>query len=1035
MFKLAPVIIILLIPGLVIGQPSFQKEALSASPAIEQNALLEWTDVEGDGDMDFLAFYPNPTVAGAYKVRLYENNNQVFQGIDNPISGGTNISASAFFIADGDQDNDSDILFIEDRKIKIVRNNGDKSFSVLETGVLVTWDGAHLYWVDMDGDMDLDIITEFTSNNFSLVWNRDGVYGGRFDYPTEINSMSFADTDNNGFLDFFASLDGGLGGVALVDEVSGPVLILPMGSNCPDFPKTLWTDIDNDRDADLFRLENDGRWRLYKNNHSERITDPYFDGPPFWGVFQSAALSSPAADVGDINSDGLPDLIVSGNQKTLLYLNRSAGGVIRFDELDLQIPPSDRTAIRMIDIDHQNGLDFLFSTENSAGTSIEYSLYINTLANPVPPPAAPTGLTEVVESFGRLHLSWVDASHGNSYRLELSKDGVAVTATESKSDGTLMRISRASEIFETSLQLFRLPAGNYSWRVQAIDASQQGSAFSETRLIQIPESSRAQFEHYPIEITPAVEPKSKLEWLDVEGDGDMDILSFYPDPVIAGTYKVRLYENNNLVFRGIENPFSGGLNIQAKAFAVADGNQDNRIDFVFIENQTIKFAKNNGDKTFTIQDTGVSVAPDEAHIHLFDMDADGDQDIVTSYHVILSHLIGGGGDVAYPADFEFMSFADVNNDGLMDFFVVMYDPNYGHRGYLAKSGSLTKGVISLISGSLYNPDPKILWTDVDNDGDIDLFALTTAGWTVFKNLFLETGFPTFEPAYSSFESTSPIAEIGDVNSDGLPDISIQGTNYINHSTATSIQFVISYSWVYFLADTKFMLLDIDNQKGLDFVIYDSRGTVAYLNTQSNLPAPPQTPTSLLSDITVEGLKLSWASSGPGINYRVEIFKDGKLFISSSSRSDGKLLRQQRSPVLLSNSIVYRNLPGGIYTWRVQAIDASFRASAFSDIKQTAVVPDPIDPNNPVTGWEEQSPTGLLQIYPNPAVNNLFINIPASGRLIIRNALSYLMFTAECEHSPEGPGVRVSTEGWSEGMYFIEFSDGKKRWTEKVMVLR
>lgn len=511
-----------------------------------------------------------------------------------------------------------------------------------------------------------------------------------------------------------------------------------------------------------------------------------------------------------------------------------------------------------------------------------------------------------------------------------------------------------------------------------------------------------------------------LEWLDVDGDMDMDFISFTLGTPLA------LYENINQVFTLVPN---SGIEATATACTVADINQDNRMDVVFIENRSIKIGFNNGNKTFTVQDTGVVLDWNGAPpLYCFDLDNDSDIDIITRpaanfYAFIPSKKYGVTSSVGYPTDFQNMSFADLDGQGTLDFFYLK-----GGSGYTVKSNGISNGTIYPVIGTT-NFDianyPTSLWADVDQDGDQDMFGLTRSGWKLYLNRFKQLGIPQLEVAQTITTFNGP-AEVGDVNSDGKPDFIVHGgfnsttTVYINASTPTSAVFTQDQSISGNSNFGNIYMIDLDLQSGVD-IVSNSR---VLMNTLATLSPPPPVPTGLQIVYSGGQLLLYWQSPNTGLTFRYEVYKDGEMFISSGATPEGSLLRYPKTPLVQSSPVYLTPLPEGNYAFRVLAVDASNRTSGFSELKETKI-------DVPV-GLHE---TPSFEVYPVPAADQLHVNLPSPGRITIRDNSSRVVFQETYLEEIPGRVVSLPVLEWVPGIFTVQFESGDNVAIRKVVITR
>jgi hypothetical protein len=196
--------------------PTWTKNDLSSTGFLDGPRSVFATDIDGDGDMDFvLSSYSNDYIF------LYRNN-----GAANPswtrstvgsrIEDGLTDGVLSVIAADMDGDGDKDIVSTSKDDNTIVwyeNNNGNGSSwtaSVLTTNVSTP---KSVYASDIDGDGDMDIVSaEYTFNGFNIQWHENNgnanpswTTNGISDDPYDINSVFAADMDGDGDMDIVSA--------------------------------------------------------------------------------------------------------------------------------------------------------------------------------------------------------------------------------------------------------------------------------------------------------------------------------------------------------------------------------------------------------------------------------------------------------------------------------------------------------------------------------------------------------------------------------------------------------------------------------------------------------------------------------------------------------------------------------------------------------------------------------------------------------------------------------------------------------------
>jgi enediyne biosynthesis protein E4 len=284
-----------------------------------------FADCDNDGDLDAFVvnWYQQPNL-------FYTNNgNATFTQITGtPVvtSGGFSETASW-----GDYDNDGLLDLYVTRsggtaatnKNLLYHNDGGNTFTKILTGTPVTdsYVSRSVNWTDLDsdGDLDLFVTNEGTTNNDENIYRNDG--GGTFTKITTgplLNngaytmSSSWGDYDNDGDLDVYLANDqadnalfrndGNFNFIKITGDTVGH-------TNAHSF-SSAWSDIDNDADLDLFVTNS-----YY--TATKQINFLYLnDGN---GSFTRINNTIPAQDsswsygcaFGDYDNDGFEDLAVA----------------------------------------------------------------------------------------------------------------------------------------------------------------------------------------------------------------------------------------------------------------------------------------------------------------------------------------------------------------------------------------------------------------------------------------------------------------------------------------------------------------------------------------------------------------------------------------------------------------------------------------------------------------------------------------------------------------------------------------------------
>jgi hypothetical protein len=286
---------------------------------IESNAAgCAFLDYDGDGDLD--AYLVNGAyVEGFSGVRgrrnkdkltnaLYRNNGDgTFTDVTQQAGVGDKGMGMGVSVADYDNDGDQDLFVTNYGPNAFYRNNGNGTFTDItrEAGLWNDLSGIGSTFLDYDRDGDLDL---YLGNYLQYDPNYQYYYAAqRFPGPLAYHGQPDVLYHNNG--------DGTFTDVTRAAGVYNPegrAMGIAAG------------DIDDDGDWDIF-VSNDGMENyLYRNNGDGTFTDI---ATPSGTAFsqRGEATSAMSAEFGDIDLDGLIDIIVPDMAYSCVYRNLGGG--------------------------------------------------------------------------------------------------------------------------------------------------------------------------------------------------------------------------------------------------------------------------------------------------------------------------------------------------------------------------------------------------------------------------------------------------------------------------------------------------------------------------------------------------------------------------------------------------------------------------------------------------------------------------------------------------------------------------------------
>lgn len=342
-----------------------------------RSTQLIWVDYDNDGDYDIFV-----TSFGVDMCRLYRNNgNMQFQDVTFS-SGLFGLNSDNYGVSFGDYDKDGDLDLYLCRYYSqgspfdpmltnaLFRNNGNGTFTNVTStagvgnGIRPSFIGI---WLDYNNDTwpDLYVINDRylwtntlyrnngngTFTDVTTLTNTAMQYNGIADDPM---SATFADFDNDGDMDIYASNTGGSAhpGRLLVAQ-SNLTFTEEAVQRGVDIAEWSWgvtfIDVDNDTWQDLYVTTGtigannnfEVRSYLYMSNTGMSFTDA-----PQNFLNSNHIAASYSVAKGDINNDGFADMVVTNAKGTLSYLwENEATSTNNYIKVTLEGTLSNRMAI------------------------------------------------------------------------------------------------------------------------------------------------------------------------------------------------------------------------------------------------------------------------------------------------------------------------------------------------------------------------------------------------------------------------------------------------------------------------------------------------------------------------------------------------------------------------------------------------------------------------------------------------------------------------------------------------------------------
>ncbi len=778
-----------------------------------------WGDYDGDGDLDlFVTTYNAPDL-------FYTNNGG---GTFTQVTTGALVQAvtRGYAAAWGDYDQDGRLdLFVaqvDNWNNLLYHNNGDGTFSAITSGAVVS-DGGNSYaaaWADYDLDGDLDLfVANYNQNNYLYRNNGDGTFtrvSGSTLEEIGGQACAWADYDNDGDPDLLVQESTALrlfrnNGDGGFTRISSGTLPNVAGG------RPYWGDYDNDGDPDVFiaRADANGLYRNTGNGSFTAISDQ---------AIVTDTGTSRAAAWGDFDNDGDLDLYVANDGSNFYYTNNGDGTFTRVTTGAFVTNSDNSYTAAAVDADNDGALDLFvinyagennqfYSNDGNANHWLQIDL-LGDLDNPAginaeiriksttgwqTRPVFSTDGAPLREHFGVATAGTVDSIEVNW------PQGTHQVTTDQLVDNIITLSQNAGA--PRSVKLTEDPTLSTNYNGESIawgDYDNDGypdlfiATYNDVDRLYHNAGDGTFSEITSGNLVTATTRGIDAAWGDYDNDGFLDLFIAQAD-----NWNNKLYHNNgNGTFTGIITGAivsSGGDSYGA---AWMDFDQDGDLDLYVSNwsNQTNWLYRNNGDGTFTNL-AGLVVTTENGYSRQAvwgDYDNDGDPDlfVVNNGNNFLYKNNGDGtfarvltGDIANDVDNSLTaSWGDMDNDGDLDLFVGNYQAGnafYRNNG----NGSFTKITTGSIATGDFDSYGSV-WTDIDQDGDQDLYLAN--GDDVNNALYRNLGAGTFERVLTGSEENtyaglitdggnSLDAAVADIDQNGTPDMGV-----VNYGTTPTI---------------------------------------------------------------------------------------------------------------------------------------------------------------------------------------------------------------------------------------------------------
>ncbi|MEM6515771.1 MAG: FG-GAP-like repeat-containing protein [Bacteroidota bacterium] len=487
-----------------------------------------------------------------------------------------------------------------------------------------------------------------------------------------------------------------------------------------------------------------------------------------------------------------------------------------------------------------------------------------------------------------------------------------------------------------------------------------------------------------------------VKFLDVDNDGDEDLITSGQNYNDITSYSLTVYENSSGSFTNIQE-------LEGIIFSSIDaGDYDNDGDLDLLvagawqnngaDVQTRIYTNENG--VFTNANAGLP-GTQQGNAVFGDLDADGDLDILLSgydsnfdnYGQIFVNDAGSftAGSVPFETGESWATLGDYDNDGDLDIAYTGYDENFDYISKILNNdgdGNFSDSGIALEGTGNFSGTTPVVWGDYDNDGDLDLvFSGTDNNFAESTYIYRNDG-STFTSVDEGLINLGSSANLSFADFDGDNDLDILISGYFDDAASVSQ------------------------------TVYHTNG-VAIANQA------PNSPTNLSSQLNTDNsITFSWDDPTDDFTPSSGLF----YYLTVGTSSGGEEIA---SYAVYGNSWTINGLDDSVnYFWSVSSVDTAFVFSSPATDETLSNTNFEID--------------NRLIVFPNPSVDKI-VNISFQnstwneGSIEIMDMAGKLVRIESINPQDDASEYRLDLSKLESGIYLLKLTNDDSATTKKIVL--